>query len=81
MAAIDTCAAIADAQRQYFSQRHGGVSQYAQKFISGEGNQNGLHWPHLEGEPKSPLGTVVAYATGEGYKVKRHEHLSVLGTT
>ena len=34
LAAIDVCAALADSQAQYFSQRHGGVKQYAQKFIA-----------------------------------------------
>jgi hypothetical protein len=74
MAAIDICAAIGDAQRQYFSQPHDGVKQYAQKFISDEGKQNGLYWPPVEGQPKSPLGPVVAYATAEGYKVQPNQH-------
>jgi len=74
IAAIDICAAIADAQRQYFSQRHDGVNQYAQKFISDEGKQNGLYWPPVEGQPKSPLGPVVAYATAQGYTVQPNQH-------
>jgi hypothetical protein len=74
MAAIDICAAIAEAQHEYFSQRHDGMKQYAQKFISDEGKQNGLYWPSAEGQPKSPLGPVVAHATAEGYKVKANDH-------
>jgi hypothetical protein len=74
MAAIDICAAIGDAQKQYFSQAHDGVKQYAQKFISDESKQNGLYWPPVEGQPKSPLGPVAAYATAEGYKVKPNDH-------
>jgi Protein of unknown function (DUF2950) len=70
LAAIDVCAAIADAQAQYFSQRHDGVKQYAQKFISDEGKQNGLYWASPGGQPKSPLGPLVAFATGEGYKLQ-----------
>ena len=70
MAAIDVCAAIADAQRQYVSQAHDGVKQYAQKFISDEGKQNGLYWPSPAGQPRSPLGPLVAYATGEEFKIK-----------
>jgi len=54
IAAIDVCAAIADAQREYFSQPQKGVKQYAQKFISDEGKQNGLYWPSPEGKPQSP---------------------------
>lgn len=73
-AAIDVCTAIADAQRQYFSQHHDGVSQYAQKFVSDQGQQNGLYWQSPEGQPKSPLGPLVAYATAEGYKVQANEH-------
>ena len=74
IAAIDICAAIAEAQHQYFSQRHDGTSHYAQKFISDEGKQNGLYWASAEGQPKSPLGPVVAYATAEGYKVRSNDH-------
>ena len=44
LAAIDVMAAMADAQAQYLAQRHDGVKQYAQKFISDEGKQDGLYW-------------------------------------
>src|SRR5271166_5138094 len=74
MAAIDVCAAIADAQRQYFSTPHDGAKQYAQKFISDEGKQNGLYWPSPEGQPKSPLGPLVVFATAEGFKLKPDSH-------
>ncbi len=70
MAAIDVCAAIAEAQKEYFSKPHDGAKQYAQKFISDEGKQNGLYWASPEGQPKSPLGPLVAFATGEGYKLQ-----------
>jgi hypothetical protein len=63
MAAIDVCGAVADAQKEYFSQSHDGVKQYAQKFISDEGKQDGLNWPSPEGQPKSPLGPLLAYAS------------------
>jgi hypothetical protein len=43
------------------------VHQYAQKFISDEGKQNGLYWKVAEGQPESPIGPLVAYATGQGY--------------
>ena len=62
LATIDVVAAMADAQAQYLSQRHDGVKQYAQKFISDEGKQNGLYWKSPEGQPKSPLGPLAAYA-------------------
>jgi len=70
LAAIDVCAALADSQAQYFSQKHGGVKQYAQKFISDAGQQNGLYWESPQGSPRSPLGPLVAFATEEGFTVK-----------
>jgi len=74
IAAIDVCAAIADAERQYFSQAHDGTKQYARKFISDEGTQDGLYWPPVEGKPRSPLGPLVAFATAEGFKIKPDSH-------
>jgi hypothetical protein len=74
IAAIDICATIADAQRQYFSQPHDGAKQYAQKFISDEGKQNGLYWPSPEGQPKSPLGPLVVYASAQGFQAKPDLH-------
>jgi hypothetical protein len=68
--AIDVCQALADAQEQYFAQKHGGVKQYAQKFLSDAGQQNGLYWESPQGAPRSPLGPLVAFATDEGFTVK-----------
>jgi len=68
--AIDVSAALADAQAQYFSQKHDGVKQYAQKFISDTGKQNGLYWESPQGSPRSPLGPLVAFATEEGITLK-----------
>ena len=79
MAAIDVCAAIADAQAEYFSQHHDGVKQYAQKFISDPGKQNGLYWESPEGQPRSPVGPLVAFATDEGYSVKAGAHQAFHG--
>ena len=67
LAVIDVMAAMADAQAQYFAQAHGGVKQYAQKFISDEGKQDGLYWKPVEGQPKSPLGPGIALASTEGF--------------
>lgn len=67
LATIDVMDAMADAEAQYFSQHHDGAKQYAQKFISDEGKQNGLYWKSPEGEPKSPLGPGVAFASTEGF--------------
>jgi Protein of unknown function (DUF2950) len=74
IAATNVCAAVADAQAQYFSQKYDGVNQYAQKFISDTGQQNGLYWQSPQGSQRSPLGPLVAYATAEGYKVQPNQH-------
>ena len=50
------------------------MKQYAQKFISDPGQQDGLYWDSPQGSPRSPLGPLVAYATAEGYKVQPKQH-------
>jgi len=75
LATIDVCAALVDAQAQYYSQVHeGGRKQFALKFISDTGKQNGLYWESPEGQPKSPLGPLVVFATDEGYNAKANSH-------
>jgi hypothetical protein len=67
---------VVDAQAAYFSQLHDGdtTRQYAMKFISDPGKQNGLYWKSPEGQPESPLGPLVAFATSEGYSTKSAAH-------
>jgi hypothetical protein len=69
LAAIAACSAVADAQQQYFSQTHDGdaAKQYAQKFISDEGKQNGLYWAAAAGQAPSPLEDVRDFAKAAGY--------------
>jgi hypothetical protein len=69
LTAIAACGAIAGAQAQYFSAIHDGdkVKQYAQKFVSDQGKQDGLYWQVPEGEPPSPLGQLGAFAKAAGY--------------
>jgi hypothetical protein len=70
LATVDVLNAMADAQAEYFSQTHDDshVRQYAQKFISDDGKQNGLYWkPADENQPESPLGPLAANASAEGY--------------
>lgn len=69
---IQALLAIADAQRDYASvDRDGdGLLEYAGKFRSSEGKQDGLYWPVAEDEPLSPLGLLVVEATAEGYAPK-----------
>jgi Protein of unknown function (DUF2950) len=70
IAAIYVSGALAESQAQYFSQKHGGTKQYAQKFISDAGQQNGLYWESPQGTPRSPLGPLVAFASEEGLTIK-----------
>jgi hypothetical protein len=68
LATVDALNAMADAQAEYFSQTHDDshMRQYAQKFISDPGKQNGLYWkPADENQPESPLGPLAAYASAE----------------
>ncbi len=69
LTAIGACAALTDAQHQYFSQTHDGdsVKQYAQRIASDEGKQNGLYWPVAEGQTPSPLYQVGDFAKAVGY--------------
>jgi len=66
LATIDVMNAMADSQSQYLAQHHDGVKQYALKFVSDDGKQNGLYWKSAPGQPRSPLGPLVAYASTEG---------------
>jgi hypothetical protein len=81
LAVMDVCMALADAQAQYYSMRHddGSTHQFAVKFISDSGKQNGLYWESAEGQPKSPLGPLAAFATNEGYSVKPDSHVPFHG--
>jgi len=65
-------AAIVEAQRDYYGALHDGAAehQYAQKFRSTAGTQDGLFWKVTGSQPESPLGPLVAEAAGEGY----HHH-------
>ena len=68
---IKICTAIADAQRDYYAALHDGASehQYAEKFRSTAGTQDGLFWEVKAGaQPESPLGPLVAEAASEGYQ-------------
>jgi hypothetical protein len=72
LSAIQVCHAYADAQREYASKdRNGdGFDEYAQKFASSPGKQDGLYWPVTAGQEESPLGPLVASAQAVGYTVR-----------
>jgi hypothetical protein len=68
LAVIDVCNALVEAEGQYHSQAHDGAKgQFALKFISDPGTQNGLYWKADNGQPESPLGPQVTQAAAEGY--------------
>lgn len=81
LALIEVCGAAADAQVEYFSHPHDGekTKQYAAKFISDPGKQNGLYWKSSDGEPASPLGPLAALASVEGYSTKPEGHTAFHG--
>ena len=58
------------AQRSYAATGHDGkrAGLYARRFGSTTGKQDGLYWPARRGEPRSPLGVLVAQASQEGYR-------------
>jgi hypothetical protein len=66
---IQVCLAIVDAQREYAREdRNGdGFREYAQKFMSDPGKQDGLYWEAEEGEEESPFGPLIAEAQEKGY--------------
>jgi hypothetical protein len=69
---IQTVLAVVDAQREYAMIDHDGdgMREYAEKFASDPGKQNGLYWMTKEGEDPSPLGELLVKAKAEGYSKK-----------
>jgi len=64
MSTIVVCRQLAAAQKEYYASQH---NEYAQKIFSDEGQHDGLYWKAADGEPKSPIGPLVASAVAEGY--------------
>ena len=71
--AIEILYTLVEAQREYFSTTHDGdkTRQYALKFLSDEGKQNGLYWKTSDNETPSPIGPLIVDAAGEGYNLKQ----------
>jgi hypothetical protein len=69
LVAMAALGGLANAEHQYFGENQEGqkVQQYARKFVSDEGQHNGLYWPASEGEAESPLGQMGDFAEGAGY--------------
>jgi Protein of unknown function (DUF2950) len=68
LAVMSICRAYVKAQRSYAQQGHDGrpAGLFATSFHSDPGKQNGLYWPAERGQPRSPLGDLVAEAAEEG---------------
>jgi hypothetical protein len=63
LTAIGVLSEVANAQEEYFSQNH----QFAQKFVSDNGQRDGLYWPVADGQKPSPLGPLADVAKDLGY--------------
>ncbi|HXM61874.1 MAG TPA: DUF2950 domain-containing protein [Terriglobales bacterium] len=61
---IVVCRELVAAEKEYYASQH---NEYAQKIFSDEGQHDGLYWKAAGGEPKSPIGPLVASAVAEGY--------------
>ena len=61
-----------EAQREYASTTHDGgkVRQYAQKWVSSPGKQDGLSWWDPNGKPAGPIGDEIAKLLAAGYTKK-----------
>jgi hypothetical protein len=73
LSAIQACLAYHDAQLEYASRHRDGrgLSDYAQKFLSEPGKNDGLYWEAGEGEEESPLGPLFVGAHKKGYAMKK----------
>jgi hypothetical protein len=67
LAVIGICREYVAAQRRYAQQGHDGkpAGLFATSFGSDPGKQNGLYWPAVQGQPRSPFGDLVAQASEE----------------
>jgi hypothetical protein len=63
LSAIHVSRELVAAQKEYFA-KFG--NEYAQKFVSDEGKQNGLYWPAPDKNSESPIGPLVANAGSDG---------------
>ena len=70
IAVIRVLHAYVAAQRAYAATGHDGkpAGLYARRFGSEPGRHDGLYWRARRGEPRSPLGVLVAEAAGQGYR-------------
>ncbi len=70
--AIELLRGYVEAQKEYAMELHDGseVHQYAQKWLSSPGKQDGLSWWKADGTPAGPIGDEVAKALAAGYTTR-----------
>ncbi|HTY43315.1 MAG TPA: DUF2950 domain-containing protein [Thermoanaerobaculia bacterium] len=70
--AIDLLRGYVEAQEEYATQLHDGskTHQYAQKWVSTPGKQDGLSWNGPDGKPAGPIGDQIAKLLAQGYTKK-----------
>jgi hypothetical protein len=70
LAAIGILRRYVAAQREYAKTGHDGkpAGLFARRFGSEAGRHDGLYWPAKRGEPRSPLGELIAQAAEEGHR-------------
>jgi hypothetical protein len=68
---IEVARAYVEAQQEFAAQHSiDHKHEYAQRFVSSEGQHDGLYWPAASGEEESPLGPLIAKAEAQGYSSK-----------
>ena len=70
--AISLLRGYVEAQKEYAAELHDGATmrQYAQKWVSTPGKQDGLSWTGPDGKPAGPIGDEIARLLAEGYTKK-----------
>jgi Protein of unknown function (DUF2950) len=78
VAAVQVCLAYGDAQHEYAREHPTtkGMGEYAQKFMSDEGKENGLCWVPGKEKKQSPIGPLLANACQIDYSGTRPKEKS-----
>jgi hypothetical protein len=71
--AIETLNTLVEAQHEYASEPRDGnkTKEYALKFVSTAGKQDGLYWKTDDNQPASPIGPLIADANSQGYETQQ----------
>jgi hypothetical protein len=74
LSAIRICQELVAAQRQFYSKEN---DQYAEKFVSDKGKQDGLYWPDASDQYASPIGPLLAGAGTSAAESKSEQQAPV----